>query len=213
MTDRTRLLKNALSLGLLTALAACGAAPSQGVARGEAVYDTCAPCHGEDGAGDFEQGAPAIAGLPAWYVAGQLQGFQQSWRSSHPFDTVGLRMKSMSLALDLEGDAESVSEYIATLPTVTAPPTLEGGSAEAGREHYQTCIACHGADGLGIEVVRAPPLVGQHDWYLLRQYQQFRKGWRGTHPQDGFGQTMRPNSLLFDDDQIIDVLAYVQTLQ
>jgi len=213
MTDRTSILKNTSALALLVALVGCGAAPSQGVARGEAVYDTCAPCHGENGAGNLEQRAPAIAGLPAWYITAQVQGFQQNWRGAHPFDTTGLRMKSMARALDLEGDLESVAEYVATLPSVMAPPTLEGGNAEAGRQHYQTCIACHGADGLGIEIVRAPPLVGQHDWYLLRQFQHFRSGWRGTNPMDGFGQTMRPNSLLFDDQQVIDVLAYVQTLQ
>ncbi len=212
MMDRTRILKNCFSLSLLLAVVACGAAPPQGVARGEAVYETCAPCHGEAGEGNVEQGAPVIAGLPQWYVDAQLRGFQQNWRGAHPFDTTGLRMKSMSLALDLEGDLESVAEYVATLPRVSVEPTL-GGNPEAGRQHYQTCIACHGADGMGIEVVRAPPLVDQYDWYLLRQFQHFRSGWRGSNQMDAFGQSMRPNSMLFDDEQVIDALAYIQTLQ
>ncbi|MEZ4415877.1 MAG: c-type cytochrome [Gemmatimonadota bacterium] len=208
----TRTLKLGVGLMALLGTVACGAAPSQGIARGEALYDTCAPCHGANGAGNQVLGAPAIAGLPQWYIEAQLNGFRQNWRGAHPMDTVGLRMKSMVQALDLEGDLESVAEYVASMPQVAAAATLHG-DVEAGRQSFQTCVACHGPDGKGIEVVRAPPLVGQHDWYLLAQFQKFRKGWRGANPNDGFGQTMRPNSALLDDQQVTNVIAYIQTLQ
>lgn len=154
-----------------------------------------------------------IAGLPQWYILNQLQKFEQGWRGAHPMDTVGIRMLSMTRSLDLEGDMESVAEFAASLPATSPVPTL-GGDPEAGRAAYQqTCIACHGPDGKGIQPVQSPPLVGQHDWYLLGQFQKFRKGWRGANPADAFGQTMVPNSMLYDDDQVVDILAYIQTLQ
>ncbi|MEZ4425605.1 MAG: c-type cytochrome [Gemmatimonadota bacterium] len=210
--DRTRIVRLGTGLMALLGTVACGAAPSQGVARGEAIFDTCVPCHGAAGEGNLALGAPAIAGLPEYYVAAQLQSFQANWRGAHPFDTVGIRMKSMVQALDLEGDLESVAQYVATLPGVDPATTLHG-DPEAGRASYQVCVACHGPDGKGVEAVRSPPLVGQHDWYLLAQFQKFRKGWRGADPQDAFGQTMRPNSMLLDDEQVTDVIAYIQTLQ
>jgi len=157
-------------------------------------------------------GAPAIAGLPQWYIEGQLANYQSAMRGANPFDTVGLRMKSMSLSLDLEGDLESVAEYVASMPSVTAAVTLTGGDAEAGQLAYGLCSACHGPAGDGNEALGAPPLKGQHDWYLLAQLQKYRSGWRGTAPGDIRGATMRPNTLTMDDQAMEDVVAYIQTL-
>ena len=36
--------------------------------RGERVYGLCTQCHGANGEGKSEALAPAIAGLPGWYV-------------------------------------------------------------------------------------------------------------------------------------------------
>lgn len=127
-------------------------------------------------------------------------------------DTVGIRMRSMANALDLEGDRASVSEYVAGMPAVAPEPVLEVGDAQAGQQVYQTCIACHGADARGNQTVFAPPLVGQHDWYLLSQLHKFRRGWRGVNPNDTWGQTMRPNSMLLSDADMEDVVAYIQSL-
>lgn len=201
-------------MGLLVmAAAACDTTPEQGLARGGALYGTCVPCHGAEGAGKQELGAPAIAGLPQWYVEHQLEKYENGWRGAHPMDTVGIKMRSMANALDLEGDRASVSEYVAQMPAVSPEPVLAVGDAQAGQQTYQTCLACHGPQGLGVREVNSPPLVNQHDWYLLSQLQKFKKGWRGTHPQDIWGQTMRPNAMLLDDAAMENVVAYIQTLQ
>ncbi len=191
---------------------ACGTPPTPGIARGEALFDTCVPCHGSDGAGNEVLGAPAIAGLPQWYITTQLDNYQAAKRGANPFDTVGLRMKSMSRALDLEGDVGSVAEYVASMPAVIAAATLTGGDAEAGQFTFGLCGACHGASGEGNELLSAPPLKGQHDWYLLSQLQKYRSGWRGTAPGDIPGATMRPNAITMDDEAMQNVVAYIQTL-
>ncbi len=193
--------------------AACNRAPAPGLARGEALFDTCVPCHGANGAGDQVLGAPAIAGLPRWYVEAQLAAFQAGHRGGAPFDTTGIRMKSMSWSLDLPGDLESVAEYVSTLAPTDPAPALESGDPQAGQATYQLCAACHGPDGKGNEAVHAPPLAGQSDWYLLAQLHKFKAGWRGANPADTWGATMRPNALMLDDAAMANVVAYIQTLQ
>lgn len=203
-------------LGLLatvTAVSACSA-PEPGLARGQAVWGTCVPCHGSEGEGKQELGAPAIAGLPEWYVVAQLEKFEAAWRGGHPMDTVGIRMKSMARALDLEGDRESVAAFVASLTPAVHPVTLEGGDPARGQEGYtRTCLACHGAAAEGVEAVRGPPLGILQDWYLLGQFRKFRNGWRGAHPEDAFGQVMAANAALYTDEEVIDILAYIRTLQ
>ncbi len=212
MTERLRNAGVAAALIVALSGSACSE-PTPGVARGEALFDTCVPCHGGEGEGNQALGAPAIAGLPQWYVQAQLEKFEAGWRGAHPMDTVGIRMKSMARSLDLEGDLESVAEYVAGMAPTNPAPVLHG-DAQAGQAVYQsTCIACHGPDALGNETLNAPPLVGQSDWYLLAQFQKFRKGWRGTNPNDTWGSTMYPNSLQYDDTQVENALAYIQTLQ
>ena len=41
--------------------------------RGEQLFALCTQCHATDGGGNSEALAPAIAGLPVWYVQKQLQ--------------------------------------------------------------------------------------------------------------------------------------------
>jgi cytochrome c553 len=194
-------------------LAACDATPPPvGMARGEALYGTCVPCHGEDGAGNVDIAAPSIAGLPQWYIEAQLDGFQRGFRGRHHEDLPGLRMRPMAISLTRDGDIESVSEYVASLPAVYPESTLDG-NAGAGAQSYEVCVACHGVSGLGNEPLRSPPIVQMHDWYMLNQLRNFRSGARGAHPQDTWGGTMRVNTLALSEQAMKDVIAYVYTLR
>jgi cytochrome c553 len=204
---------------LLIALAtgACGdRTPEQGIARGAELYDTCAPCHGTDGAGNQTLGAPAIAALPQGYVENQLNSFQNGWRGANPFDTIGIRMKSMVLTLDLEGDLESVAEYVASMPATEGDDFFPAGDVAAGQATYTTgCIACHGPAGEGNPMLGAPPLAGQSDWYLFRQLRNFKAGWRGAHPDDMPGRTMVMSSGVANMDNaiMINIVSYIETLR
>ena len=198
---------------LAIGMAACDATPPPaGMARGEELYDTCLPCHGENAAGNPEIAAPAVAGLPQWYVEEQLRGFQNGYRGDHASDLPGLRMRPMALSLTREGDVESVAEYVASLPAVYPASTLHG-NAGAGAASYAVCVACHGEDGLGNQDLHAPPIVQLDDWYLLNQLRNFKSGARGAAEGDVWGTTMRVNSLALTDQAMQDVIAYVQTLR
>jgi len=202
------------ALAMMLGAVACNrSAPTPGVARGKEVFRTCVPCHGSDGSGNAELQVPSIAGLPAWYIQTQLHNFQASRRGANPYDTVGLRMRSMSFAIDLKGDIQSVADYVSSLPRPDVARTLAQGDPKAGATVYLRCVACHGQDGGGNKAVNAPPLVGASDYYLLKQLEDFKRGWRGTDPKDVGGLTMRPNALPLDQTDMVNVVAYITTLK
>lgn len=200
-----------LTLAALAVLGACNRPPTPGLARGATLYTTCGKCHGDQGQGDRLLEAPAIGGLPAWYVQTQLENFAAAHRGYAPFDTAGIRMKSVAWTLDREGDVPSVAQYVATLAPARPAPVLPGNAA-AGEATFQICAACHGMAGEGNEAVHAPPLAGRSDWYLVAQLHKFKNGMRGARPQDIWGQTMRPQAMMLDDSAITNVVAYIQTL-
>jgi cytochrome c553 len=121
-------------------------------------------------------------------------------------------MKSMARTFDVEGDLESVADYVATLPRLEIPATL-AGNAQAGEQVYTTvCAGCHLGGAEGFEGSQAPPLLGQHDWYMLAQYQKYLRGWRGTHPDVVWGRTMQESTARATEAQALDAIAYILTL-
>lgn len=205
-------------LAILTITAGCsGSAP--GIARGEALFDTCAPCHGDDGAGDQELAAPAIAGSSDWYLTYQIEKFQEGVRGYHYTDAEGLRMRPMSRALFADrGDIESVVEYVFSLPIPDPVPTAAGGDVEAGEAEYAAlCANCHGIDGRGIDgavpELNAPSLLHLNDWYIASSLRKYRDGVRGASPGDAAGAVMRSPVVGMSDERIDDVTAYVMTMR
>lgn len=210
---RLRIPKSALAV-LTLGFAACNAAPPEvGMELGAELFETCAPCHGDAAAGNPDIAAPAIAGLPQWYLEEQLRGFQAGYRGKHASDIPGLRMRPMAVSLNREGDIESVAEYVASLDPVYPESTLHGNAGAGASQFTTLCATCHGADGLGIQDLHAPPIVQLDDWYLLNQLRNFKTGARGGRPGDVWGSTMRPNTLAMTDQAMQDVIAYVQTLR
>jgi cytochrome c oxidase subunit 2 len=196
-------------------LLAFGCSPARpGLARGREVYKTCMPCHGADGTGNQRYHAPAIAGLPQWYVEAQLTKFKDGIRGAHPDDNEGALMRPMAKTLYRPGDIPSVAEYVATLRAVPQKGTLTLGDVAAGQERYAgLCATCHGMDGRGNKDLSAPAIAGQSDWYLYKQLQKFKSGMRGAHPQDVTGQQMAAmSSTLEDTTAMLNVVAFIRTL-
>lgn len=183
-------------------------------ATGQVLFGSCDSCHGLKGEGRKEYGAPAIAGLPAWYIEAQLNKFRTGLRGAHPDDVEGLRMRPMSRQMMSNEEVVAVSKFAAALKPAGAHAATVEGNAEAGKATYGLCTACHGPAGLGNEALKAPPIAGQHDWYLVASLQKFKSGVRGTAPGDQWGSTMRPMAMTLADDQAIkNVVAYVGTLK
>jgi cytochrome c553 len=185
-------------------------------ARGADLFRLCAVCHGERAAGNETIGAPSIAGMPQWYVEGQLKQFRAGNRGTHFDDIMGMRMRPMARSLMREADVEAVAAHVAALPPAVPAPSLTGGDAEAGKATFtRICVTCHGPEAAGNkDMMGAAPLNRSSDWYLFRQVNNFKSGIRGSRPGDQGGALMRPMMLQLTDEQMIkDVIAYIMTLR
>jgi cytochrome c553 len=207
-----------VALCFLSFAGAAGLATAQDgpdLARGEQLFTLCTQCHSVDGGGNSEVLAPAIAGLPVWYIELQLKNFKNGVRGLHAEDTGGLRMYPMSLWLRTEADQNAVAAYVASLPSVTSDRELEEhGDAAKGAGYYAICSACHGADGSGNQGMGAPPLTGQSDWYLYSSIVKYKTSVRGTGAGDMFGPAMIGMvATLPDDNAVLDVIAHIQSME
>jgi cytochrome c553 len=181
--------------------------------RGQALFRLCIACHGQQGEGRADVEAPAIAGLPEWYVSTQLTKFRNGLRGTHPRDTAGMRMRPMARTLPTDDDVKAVARYVGSLPPQAPPPTLTGNAAN-GAAQYAVCMACHGPDGKGNQQMGAPPLVTASDWYLLTQLKNLKNGVRTPNAAaDASGAMMAPIAATLDEQAMKDVIAYIQTLR
>lgn len=203
-----------VSISCLLAAAAAPAA-AQDLARGAEIYELCAACHGEAGQGNALYLAPAIGGMPLWYVQGQLTKFREGGRGTHFDDLQGMRMRPIarSLSTSRGQDLEDVAAYVASLPPVKPDATLSGGDPARGAPHYAVCQACHGTAGEGVQATNGPPLANQSDWYLLSSLERFKSGVRGSAPNDPNGAVMRGMAAILQDEQAMkDVIAHIVSL-
>jgi len=204
-----------LALAVFVCSFAGGSARAAESERGADLFRLCAVCHGENAAGNESIGAPAIAGMPVWYLEAQLKQFRSGNRGTHFDDIMGMRMRPMALSLMREGDVEAVAAQVAAMPPVNPTPVLTGGDAAAGKATFtRICITCHGPEAAGNQAMMgAAPLNRSSDWYLFRQVNNFKSGIRGARPGDQGGALMRPMMLQLTDEQMIkDVIAYIMTL-
>jgi len=182
-------------------------------ATGKTLFGICVACHGANAEGNQALNAPSNAGQDEWYVVRQLKNFKEGIRGADPKDTYGAQMRPMAMALTDDQAIADVAAYIATLSAPTPAITVEGDTA-IGKQLYGVCTACHGGSGEGNKALNAPRLTGQHDWYTVRQLQNFKAGIRGAHPKDVYGAQMRPMAAVLADDQAIaNVSAYISTLK
>jgi cytochrome c oxidase subunit 2 len=182
------------------------------IEKGKTLYNICTACHGPNGEGIPTLNAPANAGQDPWYMTRQLKNFRAGIRGAHPDDTFGAQMRPMAMMLADENDIADVVAYLASLPMPEPPKTIEG-DIEAGKKAFATCIPCHGEHGQGAQSLDAPRLSNQHDWYLVRQLENFKAGIRGTHQNDIYGAQMRIMAQMLEtDEQVRAVAAYIATI-
>jgi cytochrome c553 len=151
--------------------------------------NACAQCHGAKGEGNPVFHAPAIGGLPIWYVRQQIENFRAGRRGAHEKDVPGQLMRAMSLSLD-EPKIADAAAFVAALPQANPLATIKADTTIGARLYAERCAECHRYNGSGELVFGSAPLAGLPDWYLLSQLQKFKNGQRGTAPGDVNGQKM-----------------------
>jgi cytochrome c553 len=173
----------------------------------------CATCHGQTGEGIEEAKAPAIAGLPDYYLLDQIAKFRQGLRKGEDDTGSGFVAEMHREAVELE-DAlfQQLAIHIASLP-VKRPKRTVAGDPEAGSQPYQElCASCHGAEAQGDPVKRTPPLHAFQDWYLVEQIRRFRAGLRKPDATHGESLQMHAMALRFPSlDEAREIALYINS--
>lgn len=143
------------------------------------VATVCAQCHGIDG-NSVEPSFPKLAGLPAGYIAKQINEFIAGNRSHELMSPVSARLSAAEIA----GLADYFSQQkpargVAGEPTLTEIGQLlyTIGNPATG---MPSCDGCHSADASGGG--RFPRLAGQHRDYLVKQLKDIKAGRRNSSP-------------------------------
>ena len=127
-------------------------------------------------------------------------------------DVYGPLMRAISLTLADDQAVEDLAAYVTSLSAPMPAATIEG-DVTAGTTGYATCIACHGMQGEGNQLLNAPAVAGQHDWYTVRQLEHYISGVRGSDPANIFDTQMRPMAMVLPTPAAINnVTAYINTL-
>jgi cytochrome c553 len=178
------------------------------------AYKTCAACHGARGEGNIALNAPALVNLDRWYLVRQLENFRDGVRGTHPEDLYGMQMAAQASLLSEAGQIEAIADQVESFPNVRPATTIEGDLTDGLNRYRMICGACHGPEGSGNVALNSPALTGIDDWYLVRQYENFSKGIRGTHEADVYGaQMQRMGKILETEEEIRNVTAWLSSLE
>jgi cytochrome c553 len=162
MTTRPAWLALSLTLALLTP----GLAAAADVARGAKLAYTCHGCHGIPNYKNAYPvySVPKLGGQHAAYMVVALKEYRSG-------DRAHATMHAQSVSLS-DGDLADIAAYLGGQELKpTGRPV--GTVPKAG----QTCIACHGNDGVGI-MPEYPNLAGQHEDYIATSLRSYKSGVR-----------------------------------
>ena len=184
----------------------------RGGPQGHLYVGACSPCHGKSGEGYSGEQSPKISGQEEWYLTRQLSSFANDFRGAHDGERWAKQM-NFHVKDFTQAQLDSFVSYIMTLEDIPSKATIEADTTRGKQLYVQTCLACHGENGMGNKELNSPRLAGMTDWYMITQLQKFRAGLRGDHLDDTYGLQMTPFAKALPDEQaVLEVVAYINTL-
>lgn len=196
MISKQKFVTSVAALALFLGIFAQSASAEGDVERGKVLGYTCLGCHGIDGYRNAYPSyrVPKLGGQKAGYLIVALQGYRDGTRK-HP--TMVAQASSLS-----DQDIEDVAAYLATL---SADTVAAGGVSGSSLEAAQTCVACHGQNGISMSPAW-PTLAGQHEDYLEHALKQYR---------DGSRENVVMGALVADmsDETVAELAAYFASLK
>ncbi len=203
-------MKTGLTQGLLgLAMMGCGMHSSVTLADTQALAVTCNACH--QPSMSAATGAPALAGQHAFYIRKQLDQWQNGERGAHPDDPQGALMAAQAKELS-DADKSALAAYFSEqAPVFVDAPSVEGALLDQGRRLYiGSCGACHGPEGEGNPVFKAPALNLLRADYIRLQLNHFQNGIRGTTKSDKPGRQMAMMTRSLSEADMAAVAAYIE---
>jgi cytochrome c553 len=151
--------------------------------RGKAISYTCLGCHGVPNYKNAypNYSVPKLSGQHPEYIVIALQAYRSGERAH-------ATMHSQAVSLS-DQDMADIAAFFSSEP-------LKSGGRPEGRlpQVAQTCVACHGPDGVGI-MPQYPNLSGQHADYLSRALTDYQKGARKNPIMAGFAGPLKPQEI------------------
>jgi sulfide dehydrogenase cytochrome subunit len=136
--------------------------------EGFRVSQTCAGCHGTNGAAPGHT-IPIIGGQDAAYLAKAMRAYKSGGRGYYV-------MNIIAAGFD-DAQVEAMAGWFAGQPWVATGTPHDAAKAAAGAAVAEAiCAGCHGPGGEGTEV--APRLAGQPVEYLMLAAEAYRSGER-----------------------------------
>jgi cytochrome c553 len=158
--------------------------PLQGDSKhGKAISYTCLGCHGIEGYKNAYPmySVPKLEGQRPEYLAAALHEYKSG-------DREHLTMHSQASTLS-DQDIADIAAYFAGKPLVS-----QGKPAGTPPQAATLCVSCHGQDGVAIAPAY-PSLAGQHQDYIARAIDEYRKGGRKNPIMKGFAAQLKDEDI------------------
>lgn len=159
---------------LMTGMLLAGAVGASGVRSPSMLANTCAGCHGTDGAsaGDI---MPIIGGLEKEYLTTVLLEYKSGERDS---TIMGRIAKGYS-----DNELKAIASYMSAKPWVSSPAKANPKLAAMGKKiHEKQCKTCH-EDGGRAQEDEAPRLAGQWPDFTLHYLKWCHKKGKRCQPR------------------------------
>lgn len=147
------------------------------------VLETCAGCHGKDGASGSSD-MPIIGGYSATYLSGSLTNYKTKARPcpKATFNAGAQKGQSSDMctvaAALSDADITAVADYLSKKPFVRAKQTADAAKAAQGKKlHDANCTKCHTEGGSSADD-DAGILAGQWMEYIRHTFAEFKSGER-----------------------------------
>ncbi len=192
----SRMLTGALSAAARCALAGAASFASAAVLaqnpplngnpeHGKAISYTCLGCHGIGGYRNAypDYSVPELRGQHPEYLAAALAEYKSGERSHTTMHAQASELSSQDMA--------DIAVYFAgpVLKAETAPASARKPPAAAA-----VCVACHGADGIGV-VPQYPTLAGQHPDYIVQALKEYKSGARKNPVMAGMAAQVKEDDM------------------
>jgi sulfide dehydrogenase cytochrome subunit len=159
---------------LVAGLALASAAQAEGVRSAAMMANTCAGCHGTQGAsaGDL---MPTIGGLDKTFLQTAMLEFKTGERASTIMGRIAKGYSDVEL--------KAIASYMAAQPWVSAEVTVDAKLAAQGKAiHEDQCKTCH-EDGGRVQEDEAPRLAGQWPEYAQLYLEHCRAKGKRCEPR------------------------------
>ncbi|HTX24155.1 MAG TPA: c-type cytochrome [Steroidobacteraceae bacterium] len=154
--------------------------------HGKAISYTCLGCHGIVGYRNAypDYSVPELKGQYPEYIVAALEEYKSGQRSH-----VTMHAQASSLS---EQDMADIAVYFAGKPLQRE--AAAGASARTPPPAAAVCVACHGADGVGV-AAQYPDIAGQHPDYIVQALREYQTGARKNPVMAGMAAQVKPGDL------------------